>query len=295
MNTKNKKMKYIKKVTKLISFSILIVSFTSCIINDNIKDTSTLINPGNDPNFTIVVNTDNVFKDFNRKVIVFDIPIYAFSTVEDSKLIHVANILAQYLDNDEDGNVDNTTIHSQLKANNSLIYLWKTMAERDAVIPPSGYNVYDMEADAANLIWHSNGRTGDFDNSIKSVWMFISKNGHEVSYPAVFSSQANSEISDAMNTARGGNFQNPPATYPAGAWYTNSKATCDFSCQVSKYNFWILSSKLGANENRLADIQNEWTLNTSAKVQSDDVKAWTIFSNAAYNLPVTLPDGTYKH
>lgn len=288
-------MKYIKEVTKLVLFSIALVSFTSCIINDNIKDTSTLINPGNDPNFTIVVNTDNIFKDFNRKIIVFDIPIYAFSTVEDAKLIHVANILAQYLDNDEDGNVDNSTIHSQLKANNSFIYLWKTTAERDAVVPPSGHNVYNMGSDSANLIWHSNGRTGDFDSSIQSVWMFISKNGHEVSYPAVFSSQANSQISEAMNTARGGFFQNPPATYPATAWYTNSEATCDFSCQVSKYNFWILSSKLGANQNRLADIQSEWTLNTSAKVQSDDLKAWAIFTNSTYNLPVTLPDGTYKH
>jgi hypothetical protein len=60
LNTKNEKMKYIKEVTKLVLFSIALVSFTSCIINDNIKDTSTLINPGNDPNFTIVVNTDNI-------------------------------------------------------------------------------------------------------------------------------------------------------------------------------------------------------------------------------------------
>jgi len=288
-------MNDIKNVSKLLLFTIAILSFSSCIINDNIKDTSVLIDPGTDPNFRIVVNTDTQFKDFNRKVVVFDIPIFAFKSVEDSKLIHIANVLAQYLDNDEDDVVDNTTIHAQLKTNKSLIYVWKTTAERDAVIPPSGYNVNDISADSVNSIWHSNGHTGDFDGSIESVWKFISKNGHEVSYPSIFSSQSNSEISDAMNTARGGVFQNPPASYPAGAWFTNSDINCDFSCQVTKYNCWVLSSILGANENRLTDIQNEWTLNTSAKVQSDDVKAWAIFSNSTYKLPSTLPDGTYKH
>jgi hypothetical protein len=288
-------MKYIKNVTKLLLFSIIFINFTSCIINDNIKDTSTLIDPGNDPNFKIVVNTDNLFKDFNRKIIVFDIPLFAFKTVEDAKLIHIANVLAQYLDNDEDGVVDNTTIHAQLKTNNSFIFLWKTTIERDAVVPPSGHNTYNIGADSVNLIWHSNGHTGDFDNSIESVWTFISKNGHEVSFPSVFSSQANSEISDAMNTARGGNFPNPPANYPVTAWFTNSEATCNFSCQVTKYNFWILSSMLGANENRLTDIQDEWKLNTRAKVQSDDVKAFAVFTNATYKLPTVLPDGTYKH
>tara|TARA_R110002072_G_scaffold170_11_gene1187 strand:- start:10066 stop:10932 length:867 start_codon:yes stop_codon:yes gene_type:complete len=288
-------MNYIKKIAKLILLTVVFANFTSCIINDNIKDTSILIDPGNDPNFKIIVNTDSQFKDFNRKIVVFDIPIFAFKSVADSKLIHVANILAQYLDNDEDDVIDNTTVHTQLKTGKSFIYLWKTTAERDAFIPPSGYNVYNISADAVNIIWHSNGRTGNFDGSIESVWNFISKNGHEVSYPAIFSSQANSKISDAMNTARGGVFQNPPANYPTGAWYTNTETTCDFSCQVTKYNFWVLSSMLGANENRLTDIQNEWILNTSAKVQSGDVKAWTVFTNTAYKLPSTLPDGTYKH
>ena len=288
-------MVYKRAFNKLVLITIVIFSFSSCIINDNIKDTSARIDPGNDPNFNIVVNTDGGYELFNRKVVVFNIPIYAFTTVEDSKLLHVANILAQYLDNDEDGIVDNLIVHDQLKANNAFLFLWKTESERDSFSPPAGHNGSNISADDVNSIWHSNGHTGDFDNSLEILWKFLSSVGFESTYPNVFSSQVTSEIAIAMDVARGGNFQNPPATYPSGAWFTNRTATCDYACQVTTYSYWIMSSMLGAQENRLTDIQNEWTLNTNDKVQNNDVKAWAIFTNTNYNLPTTLPDGTYKH
>ena len=295
INIKNKKMLNKRHFTRVIVCTFLLVGFTSCIINDNIKDTSDLIDPGNDPNFKIVVNTDDGYEAFNRKVVVFNISIYAFSTVENSKLLHFANVLAQYLDNNEDGIVDNLIVHDQLKVNNSYLFLWKTAEERDSFVSPAGHNGKNIAADAVNLIWHSNGHTGDFDNSLETTWNFMSSFGYEAKYPLVFSSQSNSEISIAMDAARGGNFQNPPATYPAIAWFTNTDVTCNYACQITHYNYWVLSSMLGAHENRLTDIQNEWELETRTKVETEDVKAWAIFTNTNYNLPTSLPDGTYKH
>jgi hypothetical protein len=281
--------------TKLVLLTFLIIGFTSCIINDNIKDTSALIDPGNDPNFKIIVNTDGGYEVFNRKVVVFNISIYAFSTVEDTKLLHLANVLSQYLDNDEDGIVDNLIVHDALKANNSFLFIWKTEAEKDSFTTPNGHNGKNVGADTINLIWHTNGHTGDFDTSLKTTWNFISSLGYEATYPLVFSSQANSEISIAMDVARGGNFQNPPAIYPTGAWFTKADVTCNYACQITSYNYWVVSSMLDAHQNRLTNIQDEWTLNTPTKVQNNDVKAWAIFTNPNYNLPTRLPDGTYKH
>ena len=83
------------------------------------------IDPGSDPNFTIVAHSDQGFTETNRKVEVFGVPIYAYATVEDVKLLHAANIMAQYLDNNEDGIVDNSTLLSALISNNAALYMWK--------------------------------------------------------------------------------------------------------------------------------------------------------------------------
>lgn len=51
---------------------------------------------------------------------------------------------------------------------------------------------------------------------------------------------------------------------------------------------------LGAQENRLGEIDNEWKLNTRVKVEATDIKVWAIFTNPTYKMPAKLPDGTYK-
>ena len=116
------------------------------------------IDEGNDPNFTIVANEDGVLTSFNRKVVVFDIPIYAVPAVEDQKLLHAANVMAQYLDNDEDGVVDNLAILNRMVENKAFMVMWKR--ENDLNIdPPQGWMGQDLGNDETQPSFVANGRT----------------------------------------------------------------------------------------------------------------------------------------
>ena len=52
---------------------------------------------------------------------------------------------------------------------------------------------------------------------------------------------------------------------------------------------------LGAQENRLNEINNEWTLNTRQKVEEIDTAIFSLLTNPTYKMPTVLPDGTYRH
>jgi len=47
---------------------------------------------------------------FDKKVEVFGILIVGTSEVQDEKLLHAAAVMAEYLDNDEDGEVDDPAV-----------------------------------------------------------------------------------------------------------------------------------------------------------------------------------------
>ena len=50
---------------------------------------------------------------------------------------------------------------------------------------------------------------------------------------------------------------------------------------------------LGAQENRLDEIGEEWKLNTRDLVESTDSAIFRILTDTTYKLPTILPDGTY--
>ena len=129
----------------------IIITFSAC--KKDADSNSTVISPGDDPNFTIIAHTDAGFTATNRKVVVFGIPIYAYSAVEDSKLLHAANIMAQYLDNNEDGTVDNLTLLTALTDNNAALFMWKSESQINI-------NAQDLGADESIPAWHTNGHTG---------------------------------------------------------------------------------------------------------------------------------------
>jgi len=276
----------------LVPFLLLLCAFLiSC--DGNTIDPSD-IDAGNDPNFQIVANSDTGLSSFNRKVVVFDIPIFAVAGVEDAKLLHAANIMAQYLDNDEDGLVDNGDVLSQMKNRNAGLVMWKSESDLD-ISPPQNMTLQDLGNDETNPTFVSSGLSGRFDASLEEVLHIITHAGYGNAFPNVFSESQGSELANAMDIARGGQFTSIPNSYPDGAWYTYGDQTCDYACMVTEYFYWALTSKIGAQENRLGEIDQEWKLNTLDKLESTDTAVFAILSDDRYSLPKVLPDGSYRH
>ena len=135
------------------------------------------IDVGKDPNFNIVPNNDIGLSSFNKKVIVFGIDLYAVREVEDAKLLHAANVMAQYLDNDEDGLIDNQLVLNKMLENKAFLVMWKK--EKDLNIrPPSGRIGQDLGNDETNPSFVSNGNTGRFDATLEEVLHLINNAGH---------------------------------------------------------------------------------------------------------------------
>jgi len=253
------------------------------------------INVGKDPNFNIVPNNDLGLSGFNRKVIVFGIDLYAVAEVEDPKLLHAANVMAQYLDNDEDGLVDNQLVLNKMIENKAFLVMWKY--EKDLNISlPSGRIGQDLGNDETNPSFVSDGKTGRFDATLEEVLHLINNAGHSYAYPEAFGQDQKSALSKAMDIARGGQFFETPSIYPKDAWFSYYDSTCDYeTCQTIEYLYWALTSMLGAQENRLNDIGEEWKLNTAGLLENIDTKIFKLLTNPIYKMPNVLPDGSYKH
>jgi len=256
----------------------------------------TTVTGSTDPNFTIVNHSDAGFSGLNRKVVVFDIPIYAASGVEDQKLLHAANIMAQYLDNDEDGAVDNPAVLNAMQSNMAFMVMWKKEGDLSSVgEPPAGRLGQDLGADETVPAWHTNGQTGRFDASLEEVWHIITHAGYASAYADEFGEYQGTSLTNAMDLARGGQFTTVPTSYPANAWYSYGDTTCTYNCMATEYFYWAMSSMLGAQKNRFDEISDEWKLNTRALVESRDPAMFTLLTNSRYHFPSKLPDGSYRH
>lgn len=233
---------------------------------------------------------------FAKKTSVFGIPIYGTAQTPDKAMLHAANVMAQYLDNDEDGQPDNAlVVEYMLEQGATLI-----MAKDESEIGTISEQIPESVSEALQDLYASEvvigGAEGGFDATIEEVLHLITHIGYAGVYPEVFGEEIGSDIGNAMDIARGGQFESIPASYPNAAWYTYDDETCNYSCMVTEYVYWSLTSILGAQagDERLAEISEEWQLNTSEKVQNQDIAVYQLLTNAEYGLAAILPDGDYS-
>ena len=227
-----------------------------------------------------------------KKVMVHGVPIYATNTTGDDKLLHAAGVLARFLDNDEDGEIDNPKVHQAMLDTGGTIVMTGTQREAeymDWANAPRGQGLYDEETEI-----DARAR-GVFDAALEEIWHMVTDNGYGVAYPDVFGTEPGTALTDAMDIARGGAFDGPPDEYPEGAWYTYDDVTCDYGCMASEYIYWVYTSMIGAQDlpGRLEQIGHEWPLNTPEKLREGEPVLYEILNDPEYRIPMVIPDGRY--
>ena len=272
---------------------LLLFIFTSC--HDNYQNCIDLDYGSEYIKIRGVEESDkNYFKYFCKTTEVFGIKIYATENVANDKIFHAASVLAQYLDNDEDGVVDNQLVLNELVEKKVWLLMVENESELDAAIriPPMGKPFQDLHDEEVSLI---NG-SPRFDASLEEVLHLITQHGYAEVYPNIFGENKDSEIAKAMDMARGGYFKNVPNSYPSNAWYTYDDKTCDYSCQITEYTYWALTSIIGGQNypGRLDEIKQEWRLNTKEKVKNSDPIVFSLMTDPQFSLPTNIPDGKYR-
>lgn len=242
---------------------------------------------------------------FDRHVAVFGVEVIASPKTPKAKIVHAANVLAQYLDNDEDGTVDDPKIIEVLVKEGAFLMMFSTQREAERIfrrldfetIERAGFHIgQDLygEETLPKGPPHSKKR-GRFDASLEEVLHLVS-NAYGIVYPEAFSYEPGSQLTNAMDLARGGTFKRIPRKYPEEAWYHYRDRTCDYECMAAEYLYWSLTTLLGGQDypGRAEEIDHEWEVPTPTALRERDPAVVNLLEDPRFKLPRTLPDGSYR-
>ena len=248
---------------------------------------------------------------FSTFVDVFGVFVVATEGAPSDYVIHTAHVLAQYLDNDEDGVPDDAAVHAALIAGNYVVPVWQA-AQRDAFHEGArGTYCEDNTGMAASMYydedeWALGGieQAGTWDTNLEEVWHVVTV-GWAKAYPEAFGADLDdqgqvirSRLTDAMDAARGGQFIETPARYPDDAWYTYDDASCGYPCQAHEYVYWILMANMGALDPAWTDkcegSRAEWFVCDRDALQARDPLAFDLLNTQGFKVPTRTPDGSYR-
>lgn len=221
---------------------------------------------------------------FDKSALVFDtLLICGTSGVPADKLTHAANVAAEWLDNDEDGQVDEPRLLETMQANNPVVIMSAngiSMAAMPRIMAAlNGYQSQDLSAAETNP-------AGDRrDASQEEIHHIIMNAGWQKLFPAVFSEQKsdNSTLYQAWKFA------------DDNGHYVYNDPTCDDSCKVTEFVYLATAAYMenGAEADLASD---EMRLKTRAALSETIPAVTQIFESPEYVYPTNhWPDGSYPH
>ena len=239
---------------------------------------------------------------YPKEIKVFDLSVFATQNTADNKIIHAANIFAQYIDNNGDCEPDDAAVYDALQEKQAALIMAATEEEfenvdeqMESVIPFYVLDSMVLQNLYGEETHPDSSEMGVFDASLEEIWHLMTDAGWAIAYPLVFGTQ-DSQMTDAMDVARGGKFEQVPAKYPEDAWYHYDDTSCEYDCMATEYFYWALTSHLGGQNfgDRCQQISIEWELCSPEAFATTDVLMHALITDSMYALPKILPDGNYS-
>merc|ERR1712233_224022 len=246
---------------------------------------------------------------------VFGVSVFAHNSVSDAKFQHVASIMAEWLDNDEDGCVDTPVILKYLadKTEPSYAVVKKNNAKDDWMVP---FLKKNFVCSAPQEEWETvpkctglKGTNESSDSTLEEVWHVIQGQGYAPAFKQYFWSgtrddaktkfkNVNSTLATLLDTARGGIPRSPSVPkggkFPAKAYYTYNDTTCKFPCQAIEYWWWSTAAYTGLIKNR-SEVKKEFKYYLLEDFKAKDPKMYALITDTTkgYKLPTRPPNGKY--
>jgi len=229
---------------------------------------------------------------FETSIPVFGVHVLAVKGFDAARHRHVAAVLAEYLDNDEDGKADNPQVVEAMASRSMAMVLFKSERDMDR-IDRSGMEAYDFRYLQGQFQSETLPKD-EFDATLEEVLHLVTM-GYAETYPRIFGTLPGTALSECLDRARGGHFARVPRKYPAEAWFQYDDRSCEYGCMGVEYLYWGLTSLLGAQSDsrRGRQIADEWQLNTPKLMHERDPWLTALLTDPRYRWAIKLPDGNY--
>lgn len=218
---------------------------------------------------------------FAKFTSIFDVPVVATPGVSDRTILHVRSVLADYLDNDEDGVADNSRVVFALQKSNAVAAVFGTFDEYEAFDDRDGYRAarpYEL----ITMMEEETNTAYGFDASLEEVLHLVTQWGFSLAYPEELGETGDTGLVRALEQAQdtGDFFYDDPS--------------CDPRCQATEYFYWALTSNMGLQEERCGAISQEWALCNSERLAERNPAFVDLLGSPEFRLPTVSPDGQYE-
>ena len=232
--------------------------------------------------------------DCARTTQVFGVPICvtqaAYNSGETAKINHIANVMAQLLDNDADGVVDDSAVVNKMVSDNYFLFVALSESDSESASFPSQgrgqlSGIWEAWPNACDVptnrgattdrsTWAaaldpSNGCRYERDATTEEILHLITEAASEL-WPSKWGKSYSSSAGAALNAANGNcgwGYSNnwiDPGSKGCSGQYAYDDDTCDVGCIVVEGIYWASISYIGGlyYNGRASSIAREWLMPT---------------------------------